>query len=438
MSSLPANAVEAISEHLNQVAGFVDKGGNTWSLQRYSMMAARTGSQRAYVAGNVAAMQEAGFSFAQVSTHGTLCPICREWEGTVGTIGVEKAGYPDLTNRVPFHPNCLHHLGAWMPGLNDGKAASAEIWDASPAELRQRMLATDEGKTLMAFAGRGYTTENEVKKFIKGGVSPQEAPPGPRYKLPGIEKRRLAATQELLKTGNMRTYMQAMSSQTGQMMRAQGKGIFAKTTKDVAPLPEPDHGPMGTPVSAALQIPGIDSKNGTAIQHAVDLIDQVHGDGTLPITKVALGDLSSMSAYGLYNPNGPKIVINSQPGEPHQHPVMTTLHEVGHLLDHHGLPGHGFSTDDQSPAVAGWWNAVYNSQKYQEILASHNSYLLRRTEVFARSYAQFIATKTGDTEALSQLSIIRGYAPLRVWDSADFQPIAQALEELCKQMNWLK
>ena len=119
--------------------------------------------------------------------------------------------------------------------MNDGKAAPAEIWDASPAEMRKRMLATDEGKTLMAFAGRGFTTEQEVRKFMRDGVDPSEVT-GPRYKLPGIEKRRLAATQELLKTGNVRTYVQAISSQTGQMMKAERKGIFATKANEASDM----------------------------------------------------------------------------------------------------------------------------------------------------------------------------------------------------------
>jgi hypothetical protein len=227
LNSLPDDVVSALSDHLNQVAGFVDQGGNTWSLHRYSQMAARTGSQRAYVAGQVNAMQAHGISLVEVSSHGTLCPICRPWEGTIGTMGEDGTdGYPRLDNRCPFHPNCLHILLPWVKGLNDAKPAPGEIWDASPAELRKRMQSTEEGRTLMGFAGRGFTSENEVRGFIKDGTDPDTVT-GPRWHAPGIEKRRLKATETLLKDGNTKSYLQAMSSETGKMLKEQGKGIFA-------------------------------------------------------------------------------------------------------------------------------------------------------------------------------------------------------------------
>ena len=439
-SSLPDNVVAAVSDHLNQMAGFVDRGGNTWSLHRYSMMAARTGSQRAYVAGQVNAMQEHGITLVEVSSHGTLCPICRPWEGTVGTMGdVEKAGYPRLDNRCPFHPNCLHILNPWMKGLNDAGPAPKEIWNASPAALRKQMQETEHGRTLLDFAGRGFTSEHEVKGFIADGVAPSEVK-GPRWHDPGIEKRRLAATEELLKTGNTRTYTQAMASQTGQRMRDEKKGIFAvkpEMPQGVLPFPDTGHGPQGSPVSGALQLPGEGTPRAAEIKHAVDLIDQVHGAGPIPLTSVIAKDFGPWYPHGGYETIGaPEIEVNTNAAK--VHPVMTVLHEVGHLLDQHGLPGQGYATTHNVPAIADWWKAVYNSKQYATLKAAGEHSFLKKEELFARSYAQFIAGRSLDPAALAELASMRKLEGIKVWNPDDFQPIAKALEDLCLRMKWLK
>jgi hypothetical protein len=197
--------------------------------------------------------------------------------------------------------------------------------------------------------------------------------------------------------------------------------------------------PMGIAVSQALALPARDQANAAAIKHAVDLIDQVHGDGVLPASRVLSEDLGN-AKYGDFLPgvDGARIRINSS--ETHDHPIMTTLHEVGHFLDDSGLPGANYTTESHPELVTQWRKAVYNSQQYKALKEpgmDTNGYLRKDNELFARSYAQFIAVKSGDIAALKELTWMREHEPLKVWDEQDFKPIAIALEALCKKQKWL-
>lgn len=101
------------------VTGYVDKAGHRWALNRYAEMAVRTTTRQAVVEGAKARMVAQGISIAQVSVHGTLCPICKPWEGryvsldgTRSSVGASPVA--DLAalpgGGPPLHPNCRHTL----------------------------------------------------------------------------------------------------------------------------------------------------------------------------------------------------------------------------------------------------------------------------------------------------------------------------------------
>jgi hypothetical protein len=46
----------------------------------------------------------------QVSSHGTVCDICLEYEGNVYSLSGNDPEYPKLDKDCPFHPNCAHGL----------------------------------------------------------------------------------------------------------------------------------------------------------------------------------------------------------------------------------------------------------------------------------------------------------------------------------------
>lgn len=127
-------------------------------------------------------------------------------------------------------------------------------------------------------------------------------------------------------------------------------------------------------------------------------------------------------------------------------PELTYVHEIGHYLDLH-LLGNG-----QTPATlfrddryVAWWTAITSSRVQpalqtamrdmtsSEDYRAHAAYLARPIEMWARSYAQWIALRSGDRTLIeqveSQLSS-GGSDRWRQWDSDDFTAIAAAIDGL--------
>ncbi len=284
----------------------------------------------------------------------------------------------------------------------------------------------------------------------------------------------------------------------------------------VAPKPVAAVGPQGTAIGSKLQIP-----NGPKMKVARDamaLLDKVHGDGPLdPVPlKPSQGRFYgqfTLARRGYGQPLYAKDMKISNGGLT-AHPLNTIWHETGHWLDSMGLdPGvRGTWASAGSAHLAGWRNAVKNSQAVQtlqkwkgsgyrpggdgsELLRfrgqpvnpsvnvagyegdgtvpkgvnrKHLTYLLQTHETFARSYAQYIAVRSGDPVALAELRRMQAQAttspvdastPMNhhpsgteagaalagkawdypnVWSDADFAPIAEAFDQLFANMGWRK
>ena len=74
--------------------------------------------------------------------------------------------------------------------------------------------------------------------------------------------------------------------------------------------------------------------------------------------------------------------------------------------------------------------------------AQDREYYLRPTEMVARSYAQYVAVKSGNATMLDQVSAIIG-SELKVyqhtqWTEADFRPIMKAYDDLFEEIGWLE
>jgi hypothetical protein len=134
-------------------------------------------------------------------------------------------------------------------------------------------------------------------------------------------------------------------------------------------------------------------------------------------------------------------------------------HEFGHVMDRHVLGGEGFGSDversEDDPEMWQWFRAVEGSRRFREFRADADKgvlnvtgpdgkprqldvpadggahptfdYLTSPHEAFARSYAQWIAQRSGDQEALERL---QGDGHSDQWDDDDFKPIAAALDNL--------
>jgi len=138
-------------------------------------------------------------------------------------------------------------------------------------------------------------------------------------------------------------------------------------------------------------------------------------------------------------------------------PEFTTAHEFGHMVDLEGVgtKGKHSSSGGELPE---WQQAVQRSQSYMELQQlrfnpfveidgqvayidpNHINYLLSPKELFARSFAQYIAVRSDDkilNDQLKQYREIPGYGPAQ-WANDDFEPIANAFDKYFEKLGWKK
>jgi hypothetical protein len=72
----------------------------------------------------------------------------------------------------------------------------------------------------------------------------------------------------------------------------------------------------------------------------------------------------------------------------------------------------------------------------------HTDYLLKPEELWARSYAQYIAERSADSDMLAALDLLRppaltGQLYSSQWETTDFAPVAAAIDTLFKGLGWI-
>ena len=238
--------------------------------------------------------------------------------------------------------------------------------------------------------------------------------------------------------------------------RYQRQGIDVEQLK---PLPKPDKRarpvtliPRGEAVSNALQAQGY--KQVTV--RTLAAIDQVHGDGRLPEIPVKRTASSKYNGQYRFYPGGAPVDIRiSSHG---QRKELTLAHEIGHFLDNQGVNGDGRNASARDHRFDKWREAVANSKAIQSLVKmfdgpnvvegypvskKHIHYLLETHEIWARSYAQYIASRSGDPVMLEQLRSLVGLkSRAKVyyayqWDEDDFKPIQEAIDDLFIELGWI-
>lgn len=119
---------DPVKDFLNNLAmvgvtSFVDKMGRDWRLSSYGAMVLRTTTAQAQ---NLAILMKSDGDLFQISTIGSLCPICAPLEGRVYSKSGTDSDFPPLAwaygkidedgkdtlenSWLNIHPNCLHSL----------------------------------------------------------------------------------------------------------------------------------------------------------------------------------------------------------------------------------------------------------------------------------------------------------------------------------------
>lgn len=102
------------------LSALVDKGGHTWTLDRYADMLFRTKAVEARNRGLINRMVENDYDLVQVSDHNTSHEACAVWEGEILSATGATPGYPTVADAEAaglFHPNCKHAINALIPSL---------------------------------------------------------------------------------------------------------------------------------------------------------------------------------------------------------------------------------------------------------------------------------------------------------------------------------
>lgn len=211
------------------------------------------------------------------------------------------------------------------------------------------------------------------------------------------------------------------------------------------------------------------SKIAPAIRDAVDAINRVHG---VPKEMVQLPvrttySKTSLGYYMFNRSDGSPIELALSQKGPFKR--LTMVHELGHYLDHHGIgtPGH-YASGDADGEVQNVMNAIIKSKSYRqlknnmdkniavlnkELELTHSAkrqkkllaelekfkYPTSNHELFARSYAQFIASKPGNGKIREELEYRRSRENLPMqWPDDDFKPINKAMDKLVHNLKWMR
>lgn len=219
---------------------------------------------------------------------------------------------------------------------------------------------------------------------------------------------------------------------------------------------------LGRPVSHALEVPhGLLAPE---LREVLRVIDAVHGDGVLP--RIPLGWAAIANEEGIYRFDEitglPVRIIVSSIGKQLR---LAVAHEIGHLLDHQGIGDAGTFASSHGRSLNAWREAVRASRAIRSLseLGRRDTirvarsggrivpvavstalvrYLLTDHELWARSYAQFIAIRSDDPLLLAELDARRGSRPGLIdyhlqWEDVDFAPIEFEIERLFRRLRWL-
>ena len=208
---------------------------------------------------------------------------------------------------------------------------------------------------------------------------------------------------------------------------------------------------------------------GEPLRRALAVIDSVHCDGSRPAVELVrtilpLAPLKSLTLEGYYRYDVSKgRVLGLSVGKTCQRPELTTVHEVGHYLDHNALGTPGTFSSEWDPLLEDWRIAVEQTQevstlrhrlkvasftvsrdgvrrKYIRVDHRVIRYYLQYTELFARSYAQYIAITSNDPILMVQynkkLTHPRHSVIPTQWERNSFEPVRTTIDTLFRKKGW--
>lgn len=177
---------QAIRRALNAFAdrgitAFVDKAGRRWGMAEYAEMATRTGMMNAALAGYTQEALNHNEDLVIITDHADECPLCASWERRVLSLTGAQLSHPDCSGTIAdaraaglFHPNCLHGMTVYVPGLtivDGGKPSGSYYGSDDQRGYQQRQLQRYYERTVRRWKRRqAAATTPEDERIAKAYV----------------------------------------------------------------------------------------------------------------------------------------------------------------------------------------------------------------------------------------------------------------------------
>lgn len=207
-------------------------------------------------------------------------------------------------------------------------------------------------------------------------------------------------------------------------------------------------GPRGEAVAPKIELPPGELE--PLIRETLRCIDRIHGATGLPRLSV-IGTQTSPS-YGRYHPPTETEAAHIEILATGPTPRITFLHEMGHLWDHFLGGFSEFASHNAASPLGPVVEALKQTNAYARLdEAAHrhetrlrqrvyvSEYLLSNHELWARAYAQYIATRSNDATLLEEIDRVRAepdYDQYRQWSGEDFSDVADAIDSALQKIGW--
>lgn len=418
------------------IDGFTDRADRRWRIGTYAEMAGRTASQRAYQDAGVWRMQQSGVNLVTVVRGLDSCKKCAGWSGKIlstngdpsnvilphaiedRTVAVRVDGtVQDARNAGWGHPNCRCQLVAYLPGLTIPQ--NATTYDPQAEADREKQRSIERG--IRAAKRDAATAPNDIER---------------RRAEREVKELQGEMREFLARTGRKR------ASYREQLHFADGTGRGYAPREPKRPTPAAPRSTVDIRIRKGTRL-------GDDVRAARASIARVHTiPNTLPPLQVVGADLGA-GTLGRYVGSQSIIEMNRDGVTPR----LTFAHETGHYLDHVllGTTTTNYETRKLTEQTTrDWLNAVQSTESYRNLAAmaaadpsdQHLRYLLQPVELWGRSYAQWIATRSADADMLAELARMRAsenaWTSNRQWGRTDFEKVAAAIDAVFRAKGLLK
>lgn len=169
---------------------------------------------------------------------------------------------------------------------------------------------------------------------------------------------------------------------------------------------------------------------------AADSFHLLHSD-LEPVPVRATSTTSQTGCYRLRKGDPVDLRVSRR----HGRVALSFLHELGHLVDHQlGRELGSAWASGAHDAFADWRRgaAHLSSRLPREVSRSRRRYFDSAKELWARSYAQTVLSRSGDARLQAHLTGLLAVDDIFVWPPGEFAPVADHVEDVLERLGLLR